>query len=99
MVRLVQHQQDSLWSRVLVSILPPLWCDVSGDPGHVSREMVDSLGLVGGLVVAVGVEGEFADELAGLLVDDADVSVGDEELDGAVLVGSLPMPMWWSRPR
>jgi hypothetical protein len=26
--------------------------------------------------------------LAGLLVDDADVSVGDEELDGAVLVGS-----------
>ena len=42
---------------------------------------MDSLGLVDWLVVAVGVEGELADELAGLLVDDADVLVGDEELD------------------
>jgi hypothetical protein len=42
------------------------------------------------------VEGELADELAGLLVDDADVLVGDEELDGAVLVGSAAADVVWS---
>jgi hypothetical protein len=41
-----------------------------------------------GLVVAGGVERELADELAGCGVDDADVSVGDQELDRAVLAGS-----------
>jgi hypothetical protein len=40
------------------------------------------------LVVVVGVEGEFADELAGVCVDDADVLVGDEELDRLSCVGS-----------
>jgi hypothetical protein len=35
-------------------------------------------GLAGGLVVAVGVEGEFARELAGGSVDDPDVQVLDE---------------------
>jgi len=35
-----------------------------------------------GLVVAVGVEGEVAEELAGGGVDDAHVQVGDEEDDG-----------------
>jgi hypothetical protein len=49
--------------------------------------MLDSLGLCEGLVVAGGVECEFADELA-LEVDDADVLVGDEELDCAAFVGS-----------
>jgi len=39
------------------------------------------------LVVAVGVEGELADELA-VEVDDADVAVGDEQLDRLVFVGS-----------
>ena len=63
-------------------------CDVSGDPGHVSWEIVDSLGLVEWLVVAGGVEGEFADELAGVCVDDADVLIGDEELNRSALVGS-----------
>jgi len=53
-----------------------------------SREMVDSSGLFDWLVVAGGVEREFAVELTVLEVDDADVSVGDQELDGAVLVGS-----------
>jgi hypothetical protein len=57
-----------------------------------SREIVDGLGLCEWLVVAVGVElgfeGEFADELSGVCVDDADVLVGDEELDCSSLVGS-----------
>jgi hypothetical protein len=35
-----------------------------------------------GLVVAVGVEGEGSEELAGVGVDDADVEVSDEEDDG-----------------
>ena len=52
-----------------------------------SWEIVDSLGLCEGLVVACGVEGELADELS-LEVDDADVLVGDEELDCAAFVGS-----------
>jgi hypothetical protein len=34
------------------------------------------------LVVAVGVEGEFAEDLAGLTVDDDDVEVVDQESDG-----------------
>jgi hypothetical protein len=34
-----------------------------------------------GLVVAVGVEGELAEELAGFGVDDAGVEIGDEEVD------------------
>jgi hypothetical protein len=45
-------------------------------------------GLVGGLVVAGGVEGEVAEEFAGGGVDDADVEVGDEEDDGGSGVGS-----------
>ena len=42
----------------------------------------------GGLVVAVGVEGELADEFAGGGVDDADVQVVDEHEDGGPGVGS-----------
>jgi hypothetical protein len=41
----------------------------------------------GGLVVAVGVEGELADEFAGVCVDDADVQVLDEEQDAGSGVG------------
>ena len=41
----------------------------------------------GGLVVAVGVEGELAEELAGGGVDDADVQVLDEEQDAGSGVG------------
>ena len=41
----------------------------------------------GGLVVAVGVEGEFADQFAGGGVDDADVQVLDEEQDAGSGVG------------
>jgi hypothetical protein len=44
--------------------------------------------LVEGLVVAGGVEREFADELAGVCVDDADVLVGDQQLDRSSFVGS-----------
>ena len=52
-----------------------------------SREIVDSLGACAGLVVAAGVEREVADELA-VLVDHADVLVGDEEFDWTAFVGS-----------
>jgi hypothetical protein len=45
-------------------------------------------GWVEGLVVAGGVEGEVAEDLAGGGVDDADVEVGDEEEDGGSGVGS-----------
>ena len=48
-------------------------------------------GLLEWLVVAGGVEGECADELSGVCVDDADVLVGDEELDGAVLCAPILM--------
>jgi hypothetical protein len=44
--------------------------------------------LSGGLVVTVGVEDQFADELAGGSVDDADVQVMDEEQDAGAGVGS-----------
>ena len=45
--------------------------------------------LAGGLVVAVGVEDELAQELAGAGVDDADVQVLDEEQDAGSGVRSL----------
>ena len=41
----------------------------------------------GGLVVACGVEGELAEELAGGGVDDADVQVADEQDDVGSGVG------------
>jgi hypothetical protein len=85
----IEPYLGALWSRRSRVRIPSLTlCDVSGDPGHVSRVIVDSLGLVDGLVVAVGVEGEFADELAVFEVDDADVLVGDQELDCSSFVGS-----------
>jgi hypothetical protein len=42
----------------------------------------------GGLVVLVGVEDEFADELAGVGIDDAYVQVLDEEQDAVSGVGA-----------
>ena len=44
--------------------------------------------LAGGLVVAGGVEGEFAEQFAGGGVDDADVQVLDEEQDASSGVGA-----------
>ena len=52
-----------------------------------SRVMVDSSVGCEGLVVAGGVEREFADEFS-VGCDDADGLVGDEELDLASFVGS-----------
>ena len=54
-------------------------------------------GCAGGLVVAGGVEDQFAEEFAGGGVDDADVQVLDEHQDG-VRAWVRPMPMWWSFP-
>lgn len=47
-----------------------------------------SVGLAGGLVVAVRVEGEFAEDLAGGGVDDADLEAVDEQQDVGSCVGS-----------
>ena len=47
-----------------------------------------SFGCSGGLVVAAGVEDEFAEEFAGGGVDDADVEVLDDEDDAGSGVGS-----------
>jgi hypothetical protein len=44
--------------------------------------------LADGLVVAGGVEDQFAEQLAGGGVDDADVAVGDEQQDVGAGVGS-----------
>jgi hypothetical protein len=51
-----------------------------------SRDIVD-IGFSLRLVVAAGVEGELADELTGV-VEDSDVSSGDEHGDGLVGVAS-----------
>jgi hypothetical protein len=40
------------------------------------------------LIVAAGIEGEVANQLAGALVKDTDVQIGHEELDRPALVGS-----------
>ena len=49
------------------------------------------------LVVAVGVDDQFADEFAGGGVDDADVRVLEQHEDeGPGVLG--PGPMWWSFP-
>jgi hypothetical protein len=46
------------------------------------------VGWVDGLVVAVGVDDQLAQQLAGGRVDDADVEVVDEQQDGGSGVGS-----------
>ena len=46
------------------------------------------LGWVAGLVVAGGVEGELAEQVAGVFVDHADVAVLDQEQDGGSGGGS-----------
>src|SRR5947209_17224192 len=61
-----------------VRIPPPPSCEVSVDPGHMSREIPDSLSPSERLVDARGVERELADQLA-LWVDHADVLFCDQE--------------------
>ena len=62
-------------------------CYVSGHPGHMSREIPDSLGACAGLVVPAGVKRQLADELS-VWVDHPDALIGDQELDLTPLVGS-----------
>jgi hypothetical protein len=64
-------------------------CDLSRHRGHrepaLGARCFRLLGAgwpAGGLVVAAGVEGELAEQLAGGCVDDADVQVLDEQQDG-----------------
>jgi hypothetical protein len=52
-----------------------------------SRDIVDISTPSDRLVVAAGIEGEPADQLACVGVEDSDVAVGDEELDRPPLVG------------
>ncbi len=52
-----------------------------------SRDIVDISTPSDRLVVAAGIEGELADQLARVRVEDPDVAVGDEELDRPALVG------------
>ena len=61
-----------------------------------SREIVDSSGLVEWLVVAGGVEGEFADELALCWSMMRMFRSAMRSLMGRFL-WALPMAMWWSR--
>jgi hypothetical protein len=48
-----------------------------------------------GLVVAAGVEGEFAQEFSGVGVDASEVEIGDECKDAFAAVFA-PRPMWRS---
>jgi hypothetical protein len=57
-----------------------------------SRDIVDISTPFDWLVVAVGIEGEPADQLPGVGGDDPDVEIGDEELDRSALVGSADAP-------
>ena len=72
----------------------PDQCDVSGHPGQPEPTDVGSGVCFSGwwwrrwLVVAGGVDGEFAEEFAGGGVDDADVEVVDEQDDVGSGVGS-----------
>src|SRR5215203_1825364 len=49
-----------------------------------------------GLVVPAGVQDQFAHQLTGVAVDDADVQVVDEQAD-RVPASRAPRPMWCSR--
>ena len=53
-----------------------------------SRDIVDTSTPSDRLVVATRVEGEPADQLACPGVEDADVQIGDEQLDRLALVGA-----------
>src|SRR3954452_4102458 len=78
-----------------VRIPSPPPCDLSGDTGQPGPQLgsgfsvsgVGAWGSAGGLVVAGGVDGQLADELAGGGVDDADVEVVDELDDAGSAVG------------
>ena len=61
-------------------------CHVSGHAGHMSHDIVDSMGLSEALVVVGRVEDQLADEQA-VVADDADVEVGDEEPNNLAFVG------------
>jgi hypothetical protein len=53
-----------------------------------SRDIVDSSTPSDRLVVAIGIEDELADQLAGVGGEDPNLAIDDEELDRPPLVGS-----------
>jgi len=66
-----------------------------------SRDIVDISTSSDRLVVAIGVKGELSDQLACVEIEDADVAIGDEELDRTALVGPAenPRKSGWMRSR
>jgi hypothetical protein len=89
-----------------VRILLGALCDLSGDRNGL--EPTSGFGVFpfagcagrgsGGLVIATGVEGELAEELAGGGVDDADVQVADEHEDVGSGVGPADADVVVNRP-
>ena len=71
-----------------VRIPPPPLCDVSRHRRQMSRDIVDTSESSDRLVVATGIEGQPADQLTRLGVEDANVAIGDEQLDRLSLVSS-----------
>src|SRR3954469_17515640 len=63
---------------VEVRVLSSASCDVSGHPGHMCRDILDSRPAAERLVDAAGVERELADQLT-VRIDHADVLVGDQK--------------------
>lgn len=74
--------------RVWVRFPPPAFCDVSRHRRQMSRDIVDTSTPSDRLVVAARIEGQSADQLAGSGIEDADVAIGDEQLDRLALVGA-----------
>jgi hypothetical protein len=73
--------------RPRVRFPPGALCEVSVDPGHMSREIPDRLDPRERLVVPAGIQRQFADQLT-VEIDHADAAIGDEQLDRAALVGA-----------
>src|SRR2546428_462496 len=64
----------------------PAQCHVSRHRGHLLQVIVHRPAPSERLVIAIGVEGESADQFA-VLSDDPDIGAGDQESDLAVLMG------------
>ena len=53
-----------------------------------SRDIVDTSTPSNRLVVPTRIEGQPSDQLSGSCIEDADVSIGDEQLDQPALMGT-----------
>src|SRR6188474_74334 len=71
-----------------VRVLPAPLCDVPRHRRQMSRDIVDTSAPSERLVVAARVEHQTADQLTRSGVEDADVAIGDEQLDQPSLVSA-----------